>query len=341
MRILLPILLSFCSLLHGDVLEEMLQRIEQEHQSEEPDLEYIIENVGALQDAITHRTYPLHRKLGWWNEPEKDLLAELEAIADILTPYEEMLIDLAHYEGIQQGNASTLTLLLNARPTETLKAALENYLFRDYSRGVPERSLFVLYELNLADDLLWERLFREILEEERSGDQNFLTLRMLASRNDPVPGFADALLDMIQKDIDSMSQDDPQYGIKLGVSVEAYMHMIDGMGIAMLPVAIKLEKLVLQLMNSPNRDEVLAMYPYFQEQFSSIMRRIRDDVRIEFLHTATAWLSGKKKFLRRYPNPKLLKKRRNRNQPSKKPLSLRLQRNRLKNLFDGGSGSSV
>ena len=281
MRILFLILLSTSSLLHADVIEEMLERIEQEYQSEAPDFEVIRKHVGELQDTIVQRTYPLQRTLRWWNQPEADLVAEVEKIAGMLAPYEEMLINLAHYEGIQQGYASTLTLLKHARPTETLKAAMEHYLFGDYSKGVPERSLDVLCELNLADDLLWERLFREIGEREKYRSQDFRTLRMLASHIDPVPGFADTLLDFIRKRIEKISDSNSRDNLELSDIVMSYSKMIDGMGIEMLPVAIELKKWLEQLMNGPHRKEVLAVYPHLEEQFNSILKRIRKDIRIE------------------------------------------------------------
>tara|TARA_B110000977_G_scaffold100323_1_gene131655 strand:+ start:942 stop:2045 length:1104 start_codon:yes stop_codon:yes gene_type:complete len=280
MRNLVLVFLFLSPLLYGDELADILQRIEQEYNENEPNFEAVREEVGLLNKSIDQMTYPLKKKVGWWDQPSGKLVVKLEEIADTLAPYEEMLINLANYRGIQQGYASTLTTLLNARPSENLRDRLGNYLFGNYSKGVPERSLLVLYTLNLADDRLYERLFQGIRDQEKYRSQDFRTLRLLASRNDPVPGFADALLNLIKERIETVSNKDSRGILELSDIAKAYSKMIDGMGAGMLPVASELGDLVFEIMNSPHKEEVLAIYPNFEGYIKSIIGRIKENQRI-------------------------------------------------------------
>jgi|GEM_PF-3211237 hypothetical protein len=264
--------------LHAEKLEEMLWVLEQQYNSDEPDLEIVREQVGALNRLIAQRTYLFKNKARWWVHPKDDLVLELENIANILAPHEEMLIGFAYYEGMQQGHASTLTTLLNARPTDTLKASLGNYLFGDYSKQVPARSLMVLHELHLADDKLYERLFEQIASEKfRTG--NFYTLRLFSSRKDPVEGFNNALLELMEKQSSKYTTDQLDDIIELSVLAMAYSDMIDGMGSRMTVLASRLKGLLSKILNSPHRDEVFAIYPNLDEHINSIIRRVEQDQR--------------------------------------------------------------
>ena len=274
MRNLLLIAVLFLSpLVHGDTLEDILQRIEQEYSREAPDYAAIREQVSQLKKFIAQMTYPLKRRVNWWEEPADGLILKLEEIADTLAPYEEMLIDLASHEGVEHA----LTILMNARPSATLKVRLQNYLFGDYPRSIPRRALSTLYELGLTDDALYERLFRETMEQERYRSQDFSLLSMLASRNDPVTGFSDALLSLLGKRIAKVIGEDLRSILELSDITMSYSKMIDGMGIEMLPMALELEKLIVRTMKSPFRDEVLTAYPNFKEYTSSIIERVRKD----------------------------------------------------------------
>ena len=276
MRKLLLILLLISQYIYGEQLENTLRVIEQQYYSNEPDFKIVREQVRELNRKITQRIHPLKKRALWWENPSSNLILELENIADQLAPYESVLIDLAYYEGIQQGHASTLTTLLNARPTSTLKAGLENYLFGDYSRQVPSKSLLALHELNLADEMLYERLFREIADDKYRSE-NFYTLRLLSSRKEPVDGLDDALLDMIAKQTLKHSGDDSNDIIELSVIAMAYAKMIDGMGIEMATVASELERLTLTIINSPCADEALAIYPNLEKYIGSIIEGVRKD----------------------------------------------------------------
>jgi hypothetical protein len=278
MRKILLILLLISQYIYGEQLENTLRIIEQQYYSNEPDFKVVRDEVRELNRTIAQRTHSLKKRTLWWENPANDLILELENIADILAPYESMLIDLAYYEGIQQGHASTLTTLLNTRPTSSLKAGLENYLFEDYSRQIPAKSLLALYELNLADEMLYKRLFREIADDKYRSEK-FYTLRLLCSRKEPVDGLDDALLDVIRKRVSELDLETNRDILELSDTAMAYSKMIDGMGIAMISVASELEKIVLTIINSPHADEALAIYPNIEEYIGLIIERVRKNRR--------------------------------------------------------------
>jgi hypothetical protein len=280
MKKFLFILTFFASCLNGESIDVILQRIEQYYRAEHPNYEIIREQVGILNQSIAQNTYPFKQRAQWWNEPSDTLLSELENIANILAPYEEMLVGLAYYEGIQQGFPTTLTTLLNAKPTETLKTSLEDYLFGDYSSSIPARSLLVLYELDLADDELYGRLFQDIVNRDFK-NQDFHTLSLLASRKDPVNGMAEAFLNLLQKQTEEYQGGSETDIIELAIIAMAYSKMIDGMGAEMAEVALELERLVSGMMNGEYRTEILAIYPNLEEYTASVIKRIRNDHRVE------------------------------------------------------------
>jgi len=280
MKKLIFILVAFSSCLHAESIEYTLQRLEQQYRAENPDYKIVREQVGVLNRSIAQSTYPFKQSVQWWNEPSDTLLSELENIANILAPYEEMLVGLAYYEGIQQGFPTTLTTLLNAKPTETLKTSLEDYLFGDYSSSIPARSLLVLYELDLADDELYGRLFQDIVNRDFK-NQDFHTLSLLASRKDPVNGMAEAFLNLLQKQTEEYQSGSETDIIELAIIAMAYSKMIDGMGAEMAEVALELERLASDMMNGEYGTEILAIYPNLEEYTASVIKRIRNDQRIE------------------------------------------------------------